>query len=155
MTEPSIYILLTHVGSTLAMVGLIWFVQIVHYPLFAHVGNSEFVTYELIHQRLTTRVVGPLMLVEAVTAVALIWLRPSGIGGWLVWAGASLLGTIWLLTFLVQVRQHARLAVAYDAQLQRQLVQRNWYRTAAWSARGLIVLGMLGQALSNSVVTRA
>ncbi len=155
MTEPSIHILLAHAGSTLAMVGIIWFVQVVHYPLFARVGNSEFVTYERIHQRLTTCVVAPLMLVEAFTAVALIWFRPPGMAAWFVWAGASLLGTVWALTFLVQVRQHARLAVAYDAQVQKQLVQKNWYRTIAWSARGLIVLGMLGQTLSNSLATRA
>ena len=155
MNEMAILLLLLHTGSTLAMVGLIWFVQVVHYPLFARVGSSQFTAYELNHQRLTTRVVAPLMLVEAMTAVALIWLKPPEIGSWLVWAGASLLGTIWLLTFFVQVRQHARLALAYDGQIQRQLVQGNWYRTAAWSARGLIVLVMLGQTLSHSLVTGA
>ena len=34
--------LLTNAFATLAMVGLIWFVQVVHYPLFAKVGNSCF-----------------------------------------------------------------------------------------------------------------
>ena len=29
-------------GTTLALCGLIWFVQIVHYPLFALVGREEF-----------------------------------------------------------------------------------------------------------------
>ncbi len=36
-------LLLGHVGATLFMVGLIWFVQVVHYPLFGHVGGEGFV----------------------------------------------------------------------------------------------------------------
>jgi len=29
------YVLLVHLAATLVMVGVIWFVQIVHYPLFS------------------------------------------------------------------------------------------------------------------------
>jgi hypothetical protein len=47
MTE---LVLLVHVFSTLSMVGLIWFVQIVHYPLFKMVGDDGFSEYERCHQ---------------------------------------------------------------------------------------------------------
>jgi hypothetical protein len=40
-----------HLAATAAMVGLIWFVQVVHYPLFASVGADEFVAYENAHTR--------------------------------------------------------------------------------------------------------
>ena len=33
-------ILLSNVAATLYMVGLIWCIQIVHYPLFAQVGKE-------------------------------------------------------------------------------------------------------------------
>ena len=65
-------ILLTQVFATLFMVGLIWFVQIVHYPLYANVGREQFPEYEALHNRMTTWVVGPAMLVELVTAVLLL-----------------------------------------------------------------------------------
>ena len=65
-------ILLTQVFATLFMVGLIWFVQIVHYPLYANVGREQFPEYEALHNRLTTWVVGPAMLVEMLTAAALL-----------------------------------------------------------------------------------
>lgn len=58
-------ILALNLVSTLFMVGLIWFVQIVHYPLFKSVGESEFVEYQLQHQKLTTWVVAGPMLLEA------------------------------------------------------------------------------------------
>ena len=47
-------ILTANVGSTLFMTGLIWFVQIVHYPLMGMVPKSEFQKYALAHQRRTT-----------------------------------------------------------------------------------------------------
>jgi hypothetical protein len=55
------------------MLGLIWFVQIVHYPLFSSVGEREFAGYEIQHSRLTAFVVGPPMLIEALSAIALVF----------------------------------------------------------------------------------
>jgi hypothetical protein len=139
-------VLLLHVAVTLAMVGLIWFVQVVHYPLMARVGRDEFAQYESDHQRLTTRVVAPLMLTEMATAVLLVLRRPVGIGVAVPALGFALLGFIWLLTFAVQVPQHARLASGFDARVQQRLVHGNWYRTTAWTARGLLVVWMVRQA---------
>lgn len=58
------YVLLAHVAATLFMVGVIWFVQVVHYPLFPRVGPEKFSLYLEAHSRLTTYVVGSPMLVE-------------------------------------------------------------------------------------------
>ena len=38
----SIALLLGQTATTLVMTGVIWIVQAVHYPLFAHVGVDEF-----------------------------------------------------------------------------------------------------------------
>lgn len=57
-------VLLLQVVTTLFMVGVIWFVQVVHYPLMAHVGRAEAVAYEKSHTRRTGWVVGPPMLIE-------------------------------------------------------------------------------------------
>ena len=45
-------LLLIHVAATLAMSGVIWFIQIVHYPLLTLVGAAGFTTYEAAHIRL-------------------------------------------------------------------------------------------------------
>ena len=140
--------LLLQVGTTLFMVGLIWFVQVVHYPLFSQVGREEFRRYEMDHQRLTTWVVAPLMLTELMTAILLIWARPAGVGALSVWLGLALLTSIWLVTYTVQVPQHASLVMSYDPAVQQRLVQGNWYRTVAWTTRGLLVLWMVGQVFS-------
>ena len=53
-----------------AMCGLIWFVQMVHYPLFAHTDTTHSPDYPDENQRRTAPVVIPPMLVEAATADA-------------------------------------------------------------------------------------
>ncbi len=57
------YVLLAHLAATLFMIGVIWFVQVVQYPLFSRVGPEKFSLYSEAHSRLTTYVVGPPMLV--------------------------------------------------------------------------------------------
>ncbi len=132
-------LVLTHVFATLFMVGLIWFVQIVHYPLFAHVGTSEFKVYEELHQRLTTWVVAPVMLVELATALALVKSAPTE---WttLVWGGLGLALLIWLVTATLSVPAHKTLAVEFSTDAYRKLVSTNWIRTIAWTVRGMLVL---------------
>ncbi len=51
---------LAHLLATALLPGLIWFVQVVHYPLFAAVGQEGFHAYERQHQRLKAFVVAPL-----------------------------------------------------------------------------------------------
>lgn len=131
--------LLVHAAATWFMVGLIWFVQVVHYPLFAGVGEEGWAAYSRRHQMLTTTIVGPVMLAELVVTAALLVLSP----GALSIAGAVLLAMVWASTFFVQVPLHGRLERGHDATVIRKLVATNWTRTILWSARGLIALLLL------------
>ena len=143
MSDPIIRLLfLAHLGSSLYMVGLIWFVQVVHYPLFAHVGSQGFPPYEQRHTALTTWVVAPPMLIEAATAVILIWFRPMSVAPWSLWTGLGLLGVCWLSTAFIQVPCHELLSKVFDPIVHQRLVSTNWLRTAAWSLHGGLVLWM-------------
>jgi uncharacterized membrane protein len=140
------WVLLLHAGATALMAGLIWFVQVVHYPLMAMVGGDDAARrrYALEHQRRTTWIVAPVMLVESVAAAVLLVLAP----GWLTAAGAVLLAVIWASTFWVQVPLHGRLAAAVSNEAQgpmiARLVMTNWVRTAAWTLRLVLSLVLLG-----------
>lgn len=140
-------VLLIHAAATFAMVGLIWFVQLVHYPLFAQVGAAEFVGYEHQHTRRTTWSVALFMPAEAVTAAWLAFDVPPDVSTGLVWAGGALVLALWISTAAWQAPIHGRLSLGYDPVLQRRLVRSNWFRTVLWSARGVLVLVMLAQAL--------
>ena len=139
-------LLLAHAGATLFMVGVIWFVQVVHYPLFGLAGTEEFPAYEQANTRRTLRVVAPVMLVEAASALLLVWVRPAGVSMTQVVAGLVLLLVIWLSTFVLQVPAHDQLTRAYSPAVHATLVQTNWIRTATWSLRGVVVLWMVWSA---------
>ena len=132
-------VLLTQVFATVFMVGLIWFVQIVHYPLYANVGREQFREYEALHNRLTTWVVGPAMLLEMVSAVALLRYAPNGSTS-LAWLGLGLLIVIWISTATLSVPAHNLLTAGFSGAAWQQLVSTNWIRTGAWSMRGVIVM---------------
>ena len=142
-------ILLANVVSTLFLVGLIWMVQIVHYPLFDDVGEQNFASYQQRHQTNITYIVGPTMLIELVTAILLLWYPVPGIPKSLVWIGIGLVAAIWLSTAFLQVPSHGKLVKAFDPAAYKWLVNSNWIRTIAWTARGALVTWMLVRVLSK------
>jgi hypothetical protein len=140
------FLLLIHAGATLAMVGLIWFVQVVHYPLFDFAAERRFTRFAAEHQRRTSLVVVPLMIAEAGTALALLVAPPLGLGRGPLWLGLVLLAVIWLSTAFLQVPLHRRLSRSRDGIAIRRLVASNWLRTTAWTARGVLALAMVAEA---------
>lgn len=129
------------------MVGLIWFVQTVHYPLFRRVGSAQFRDYHNDHTSRIPWVVGPAMLVEGITATALVFHRPPVLTQTSVWLGMFLLVMIWVSTAVVQVPLHNLLARGFDLRAYRRLVVTNWLRTIAWSLRGLLIMAMVGKQI--------
>ena len=107
-------LLLTHAAATLSMVGLIWFVQLVHYPMFAAVGRGAFSSYEQEHQQRTTWLVTPLMLAELLTALLLLSAGLQGADRMAAWIGLALLLVIWTSTAVLQVPLHQKLTSGFD-----------------------------------------
>ncbi|MDH3285742.1 MAG: hypothetical protein OEQ13_13505 [Acidobacteriota bacterium] len=124
-----------HLISTLFMAGLIWFVQIVHYPLFADVAPESFRDYHARHTARTGRVVALPMIAEAASALALPFVVHDEAARAASVVALALLAIVWLSTGLVQAPAHHRLARGFDAGLIRRLTVGNWIRTLAWSLR--------------------
>jgi len=143
----STYLFLANLVSTLAMAGAIWIVQVVHYPLFARVGGDGFAAYEVEHASRITYVVAPLMLAELATSALLLWVRPAGMPREAVWVGLGLVGAVWVSTFALQVPLHSALARGFDAKAHSALVLTNWVRTAAWTARGLLLVWVAARTM--------
>jgi len=137
---------LVHAASTWFLVGLIWVIQVVHYPLFAGVGPERFVAYEQAHTRRISFVVGPPMAVEGVTALWLVADPPPGVTRWLPAVALAVLGVVHLSTVALQVPSHGRLASAWDADEGARLVRTNWIRTVGWSVRGLLASWIVAAA---------
>ena len=138
-------LLLLHVAATWALVGLMWTVQLVLYPLFAQVDTASFQAYHARHLLRITLAIGPLLAVEFLTLAALLL---AGVRN--PWLLASLvpLAFSYFSTWTVQVPLHTRLATGFDAEVLRRLIASNRWRTAAWTLRGFCVLVAATQAQS-------
>ena len=92
--RPGVLAALVCAFSALSMTGVIWFVQIVHYPLFASVGGDRWTTYHAGHTRRTGWVVAPLMVAELGSAAVLVLQDP----GALAIVGGILAAATWAFT---------------------------------------------------------
>ena len=126
-----------HTAVTWYLVGLIWLVQIVQYPMFAYLDRATFTQAHAFHSAAIGIVVGPPMLLELALAVWMVMhLRTP-----LAWGGLGLLGAIWAVTFFVIVPMHNQLGTTgFDAEVHGRMVAWNWVRTVAWSLRGVAAL---------------
>ena len=144
----SLWLLIANSASAWFLTGLIWVIQVVHYPLFAAVGRSEFPSYEASHTRLITIVVGPVMLVELATSVLLLPVRPASVPAWAAAGGVALVAIVWISTIALQVPAHGRLAQGFAPDAHALLVHTNWIRTVAWTLHGGLCAWMLHNALA-------
>jgi hypothetical protein len=136
---PTDWIVAAHLFATFAMTGIIWFVQVVHYPMLARLPQENFAELEREHCDRTGFVVAPPMLVEAFT---LVWLILRGFDSPLFLFTAALLGVVWVSTFTLQVPAHRALLLGWSEPVHRRLVLTNWIRTAAWTLRAGILAGI-------------
>lgn len=135
-------IVVIHAAATWFMTGLIWFVQVVHYPLFAGVGSDQWPDYHGAHSSKTTKVVAAPMLIEVATGVWLAVAMTAEQRGLPV-VGLGLLTAIWLTTVLRQIPDHQKLAAAVPPMGVSRLVRGNSLRVVLWSARALVVGALL------------
>ena len=138
-------LLIAQLVSTLFMTGLIWCIQLVHYPLFARVGDATFAEYEQDHQRRITWIVMPVMLVELVSSVMLLntSLRQSNPA--VIYFGIALLAVIWISTAVLQVPLHNTLTAGLNRRVVDRLVSTNWIRTVCWSVRSALVVWLFAK----------
>jgi hypothetical protein len=138
---PLRLLLVANLGLAAVLTGLIWTIQLVHYPGLALVGKADFARYHAAHTARMGVLAGPLMVAELALA---LWLAGAGRltlphgAGW--WSLALVLAT-WAATFFISVPFHNRLAAGgYDYIAIDGLTRTNWLRTVAWTAR-LLLLG--------------
>jgi hypothetical protein len=142
-------LLIAHAAATWLLTGLIWVVQLVHYPLFEHVVPGQFVEFERRHATAITWIVAPAMGAELVTGVGLLLMTAAGTAHTLLLVGAGLIAVNWASTAWIQVPCHRRLSNGFDATVHRRLVRSNWIRTAAWSLRAVLVAVLLALGLGS------
>ncbi len=130
---------LLNVVLAAVMVGVLWLVQLVVYPMFLDAGPRAFPAWETEHSRRITWVVGPAIVGQVLVAAALVRTAP----GWLARVNLGLVVLVCALTALVSVPLHDQLAQGFDPGTIDDLVQTNWLRTAGWTVQLAVAAALL------------
>ena len=129
--------LIIHLIATSVMVGVIWVIQLVHYPSFHFIELKQYTTFQRFHMSRISYVVIPAMLTELFTLILII-ISMDQIDT-LVLASAILLIFIWLITAVFFSGVHQKLTLGYDQTVVDKLVKLNWGRTLLWTLRLLLI----------------
>ena len=125
-----------HFLSTSIMVGIIWVIQLLHYPTFHFIKESDYVEFQHFHMQRISFIVVPVMVLELFSAVMLVYYFWSN----LLILCLIILLVIWLITFVFFTKLHQSLLGGYDKIIVDKLVQINWSRTVLWSLRLIILI---------------
>lgn len=143
MSQPDALVIVAALVATWAMVGVIWVIQLVHYPIFdtveRGVDDERWRSFGDRHRRSISFVVGPFMAVEGITGIWIVLDPPGTSGRTLPVVAALLMAVAYGVTAFVSVPLHERLTAVFDDDAHRRLVSTNWFRTAAWTARGVVL----------------
>ena len=131
-------LLLLHFMASSIMVGVIWVIQLVHYPSFNYVEKQRYSNFQSFHMMRISYVVIPVMLAELLTLVLLIYTMDE-IEIALVLSGTILL-MIWFITAIFFSSAHQKLTLGYDKSVVRDLIKMNWSRTLLWTFRLILLV---------------
>ena len=129
--------LIIHTIATSVMVGVIWIIQLVHYPSFHFIELNQYTTFQRFHMSRISYVVIPAMLTELFT-LTLIIISMDQVDH-IILASALLLIVIWLMTAVFFSGVHQKLTLGYDQVVVEKLVKLNWGRTLLWTLRLLLI----------------
>jgi hypothetical protein len=114
------------------MTGLIWIIQILHYPSYKYIAPEKFQSYQDFHMKSITFLVAPIMLLEVFSGLYLL-IENQFEFKWSLEFGLLIL--IWLATAFLSVPNHEILKSGYNESVVDSLVNTNWVRTILWTAR--------------------
>jgi len=131
------------------VLGEIWFGQIVVYPLFAKVGEAEYVAY---HRFYSSRILLPVIVpgfASFLVPIGLLFFGPESVPLWMYLANVvcGLAGL--LVTVALEIPRHAKLERGGKQEaVIRELILYNWPRTFSITGSALLTVLMLSWAFS-------
>ena len=142
MITSDYYLFVIHLVSTSFMVGVIWIVQLVHYPTFLFIDEQKSYDFQKFHMSRISYIVMPAMTTELFSGIYIFIYSNMAIDSNLFLLALTILIINWIITALVFVKMHNKLLINYKIEIISLLVKWNWLRTLLWSVRLILLLRM-------------
>ena len=129
-------LLLIHFSTSLFMSGVIWIIQLVHYPSFRYISEVSFEDFCKFHVRSISFIVMPIMVTELATSLFLLYLNFN----MYLFINVVINFLIWISTFFLSVPLHEKLSSGYEIHTIDKLIATNWFRTILWNLKSLLLI---------------
>ena len=132
-------LVIVHLIATWFMVGLIWTIHTVHYPLFTRVGADGYTVFQAEHVERIGRLLLLPWATEGVAAALILLYVVSSRDRDLalpVLIGSCAMGVVLIISGFWSAPAHAELADGFDAAVHARLMSADLVRTLAWTLRG-------------------
>lgn len=139
MNQDYFLLFLSQFTLSAALLGILWFVQLIHYPLYGKI-KEDFVKYEKEHIKRTTLFLTPLIILDLLLNTFLVIKLSSQNCGLMLGFSLAFNVMTWLSTFSFQVEQHKKLSVKFSRKVVSDLIKTCWIRTSFWTIKVLFLL---------------
>ena len=140
LIERSTIILISNLVLSAFLTGLIWVIQVVHYPLFLRIEPDEFRAYEQSHQKRISMIVAPVMIVDIILSLLLVFTNYMENAQAYIIVAFALNLAVFASTLFIFSPIHQKLGNQYDNALIKKLISLNLMRTAMWTARTILLM---------------
>ena len=114
------------------ILGILWFIQLIHYPLFFKI-KEDFEAYEKEHIKRMTYLIIPLIIPDVFLNVLLTLLLVHHPYSLLLAFSLGFNLMTWLSTLFFQIDQHKQLSCCFSLKTLKALVKTSWIRTVLWT----------------------
>jgi len=132
-------LIVVHAAASMFLVGLIWTIHYVHYPLFAYVGESTYASFQAVHVERIGRLLFVPWLTEGFTLIGILALAFLG-GRRTLRVPAVINGAAMAIVLVISgfwsAPAHGKLAEGFDKAVHDELMTVNLIRTLAWTVCG-------------------
>ena len=132
--------LMIHIISTSIMVGVIWVIQLVHYPSFKYVNESDYIIFQKYHMSNISNIVFPVMFTELITALIILFFGEKSLFFVL---SLICLFLIWVMTGVLFTKYHSILKEGKDLMIIEKMIKANWIRALLWTMRLIMILSVI------------
>ena len=129
-------LIIAHFTSTSIMVGVIWVIQLVHYPSFKYVKDSDYIIFQKKHMSNISYIVFPVMITELITSLLIFF---SGEKSFFFMLSLICLSMIWVITGVLFTKFHSILQKGKDLKMIEKMIKANWIRTLLWTLRIIMI----------------
>jgi hypothetical protein len=144
-----------HALATWFLVGMIWTVQYVHYPLFANVGAENYVEFQAEHVSRIGVVLAVPWIAEGVATLGLLMFARRGRELVVVSLGAAAAAAVLVISGFVSAPAHGALADGFETVVHERLLDWNLVRSLLWSFKGGVAAALLWWLVRPEVRTTA